>query len=76
MKSVEGLWSQLKVPLLDAATEVCGFSKNHAWLPEIWWWNERVEDAINEKRARFRAYNVLKKQGKIAEANGSGSGSG
>ena len=69
VKSVEGLWSQLKVPLLDAATEVCGLSKNHAWRPETWWWNERVEDAINEKRVRFRAYNVLRKQGKIAEAN-------
>ena len=27
VKSVESMWSRLKVPLLDVATEVCGLSK-------------------------------------------------
>ena len=38
----ETVWSKLKDPLLDAATEVCGLSKNHQWRPETWWWNEQV----------------------------------
>ena len=65
---VETVWSRLKGPLLEAATEVCGLTKKHQWRAETWWWNERVEDAVNEKRARFKAYNTLKKQGKTAES--------
>ena len=65
---VESAWSKLKGPLLDAATEVCGLTKNHQWKPETWWWNERVEEAVLEKRARFKAYNTLKKGGKTDEA--------
>ena len=66
---VESAWSKLKGPLLEAATEVCGFTKKHQWRPETWWWNERVEEAVNEKRARYKIYNTLKKQGKTAETN-------
>ena len=65
---VESAWSKLKGSLLDAATEVCGLSKNHQWRPETWWWNDEVDKAIQDKRARFKAYNALKKKGKTAEA--------
>ena len=65
---VESAWNKLKGPLLEAATEVCGMSKEHKWRPETWWWDDRGEDAILEKRARFKAYNNLKKQGKCDEA--------
>ena len=65
---VEDLWSNLREPLLDAAKEVCGTSKNHQWRPETWWWNDRVDDAVKEKRARFKVYNALKKAGKLSEA--------
>ena len=43
---VETVWSQLKDPLLDAATEVCGLSKNHPWSPVTWWWNEQVDGDV------------------------------
>ena len=66
--TVEGLWSDLKEPLLSAASEVCGVSRNHQWRPETWWWNDRVDDAIKEKRARFKTYNTLRKAGKVIEA--------
>ena len=65
---VESVWSRLKGPLLEAATEVCGMSKNHRWRTETWWWNEQVNDAVQEKRACFKVYNALKKEGKTAEA--------
>ncbi|CAH1263777.1 Hypp2763 [Branchiostoma lanceolatum] len=65
---VEALWSRLKTPLLEAAVNVCGYSKNHQWKPETWWWDDQVDEAVSEKRARFKVYNSLKKQGKTAEA--------
>ena len=65
---VETVWSRLKGPMLDAATEVCGLSKNHKWRAETWWWNENVDKAIQEKRAWFKTYNALIKEGKNEEA--------
>ena len=66
--SVETAWSNLKIPLLEAATEVCGLSRGHQWKKETWWWNDRVEAAVAEKRTRFKAYNVLRKRGNTPEA--------
>ena len=64
---IETVWSKLKYPVPNAATEVCGLSKNHQWRLETWWWNERVDEAIQEKCAWFKAYKNLK-EGKMAEA--------
>ena len=36
---------QIALSLLDAATEVCGFSKNHQ-ESETWWWKEQVDFAF------------------------------
>ena len=55
-------------PLLGAATDVCGLSKYHKWKPDTWWWNEEVDKAIWEKRARFKVCSALKKGGITAEA--------
>ena len=65
---VEELWSKLKNPLLEVATEVCGLSKAHQWKRETWWWSECVDAAVREKRACFKRYNTLMKDGKTAEA--------
>ncbi|XP_035665616.1 uncharacterized protein LOC118408864, partial [Branchiostoma floridae] len=65
---VEDLWSRLKTPLLEAAASVCGYSKNHLWKPETWWWDDHVEEAVSKKRARFKVFNSLRKQGKTAVA--------
>ena len=46
---VESTWSKLKDTLLDAATEVCGFFKNHQLKSETWWWNEQVDGCFYEK---------------------------
>ena len=66
--SVETAWSNLKTPLLEAVTEVCGISKNHQWKKETWWWNDTVAKVIAEKRACFKAYNALRTQGNSPEA--------
>ena len=33
---IESAWSNLKVPLLDAATKVRSLSDKHQWSPETW----------------------------------------
>ena len=65
---VESAWSKLQGPSLDAATEVWGILKNHQWQPETWWQNKEVGKAIQEKRARFKAYSALREGGMKAEA--------
>ena len=65
--SAETAWSNLKTPLLEAVTEVCGFTRPHQRKRETWWWDDRVDAAIAEKRERFRAYNVLRVQGNPLE---------
>ena len=61
--SAETAWSNLKTPLLEAATEVCGFTRPHQRKRETWWWNDSVDAAIAEKRKCFKAYNVRRVQG-------------
>ena len=62
---VESAWSKLK-DLLDAATKACGLSKNNQCKLQTWWSNKQLDDAIQEKRAQFKAYSALKKGGKEA----------
>ena len=35
---------------------------------ETWWWNDRVEAAVAEKRERFKVLNVFRKLGNTLEA--------
>ena len=67
---IESAWSNLKGPLLDAATKVCGLSKNHQWESKTRWWNEQVDEVIQEKCTRFKAFRALKKGVMTAEAKG------
>ena len=53
---------------MEAVTKVCGFSKTNQRRRVTWWWNDRVETAIAEKRACFKAYNALRAQGDSIEA--------
>ena len=66
----ESAGSKLKGLLLDAVTVVCVLSKNCHWKYETWWWNEQVDEAIPEKRARFKANSALEKGGMAVEAKG------
>ena len=65
--SAETAWSNLKTPLLETDTEVCGFTRPHQRKRETWWWDDSVEAAIAEKRECFKTYNVLRVQGNSLE---------
>ena len=42
-------------------------SSKHQWRPETWWWDDRVQNAINKKRSQYRTYKKLRKQGHMPE---------
>ena len=64
---IKEIWSKLKTTLFETTSVVCGLSSRHQWRPETWWSDDRVEDAINEKRCRYRNYKKLTKQGYTPE---------
>ena len=62
MQSTEEIWDHLKSTLNSAAEEVCGYTKNHQWKRETWWWDMKVDEAVKEKRRCFKVWSRLKKQ--------------
>ena len=67
---VDEHWTSLKDKLLQATKQVCGVSSNHPWRKQTWWWNNKVEEAVREKRRCFKlwkaggsraAYNTAKR---------------
>ena len=51
MQSTEEIWDHLKSTLNSAAEEVCGYTKNHQWKRETWWWDMKVDEAVKEKQS-------------------------
>jgi hypothetical protein len=66
--NVEDVWYKLKTSLLDTAKEVYGTSKNHQWKKETWWWKDKVDETIKQRRARFKTYKVLDNESKSNES--------
>ena len=66
----ETVGSKLKDPLLDSATKVCGLPTNHKWRPETWWWNEQVDEAIQEVHAYLKAYKPWKREARQLRPRG------
>ena len=46
---------------------MCGFSKNHRWNRETWWWDDKVDNAVKAKQFNFKTYNALVKAGNTTE---------
>ena len=53
-KSVVDQWMHLKTNLLKATEENCGISKQVKWHKQTWWWDNSVDNAVNEKRRLFK----------------------
>ena len=64
----EEIWSRFHSCLNSVTEATCGYSKNHPWRKETWWWNAKVAEAITEKRKRFKVFKKLRTQKKNAEA--------
>ena len=66
---IEAKWDRLKTPLLEAASETCGYSTRHRWRRQTWWWNEQVDAAIESKKALFKSYVSLRMRGNTPEVS-------
>ena len=55
-KSVVDQWIDLKTNLLKATEETCGISKQGKWHKQTWWWDNSVDNVINEKRRLFKIW--------------------
>ena len=67
-QSTEVIWDRFKSSLNSAAETTCGYTKNHQWRNETWWWDPTVDEAISEKRKIFKVFKKLRKQKRIEEA--------
>jgi len=53
---VNGCWQSMRDSMIHAAEKVCGWTKGCPRHKETWWWNEEVEQAINEKKKRYQIW--------------------
>ena len=53
-EKVNETWLQYKKCVLEAADEVCGWTKGAARRKVTWWWNEGVRKKIEDKKSKFK----------------------
>ena len=54
---VESTWENIKSGLLNTVEICCGWTKGARQRhKETWWWNEIVNDAVNEKRKAWKRW--------------------
>jgi len=46
-------WQQMKNMMMDTAQVTCGLSKGPCRHKETWWWNEKVVEAVREKKNKY-----------------------
>ncbi|XP_066920323.1 craniofacial development protein 2-like [Clytia hemisphaerica] len=51
---IDESWKNLKNSILESFDTSCGWSKPHQRRRETWWWNERVDTAVKEKRRLWK----------------------
>ena len=50
------LWGSYKNGVLQASDELCGKTKERGDRKNLWWWNEQLRDAINQKKKAFKLW--------------------
>lgn len=58
--NVDVVWGGLKNCLMSVADEVCGRTKGAPRHSETWWWNDEVEEVVNEKQRLYKIYDESK----------------
>lgn len=67
MLGVEEKWTAMREAMLEGAKEVCGMRREPPRHKETWWWNEKTEKAIKEKRKWYKLWNKCKVEGENEE---------
>ena len=49
-EQVDDIRSRLKQGLLFATKKTCGWTKKGIWRKQTWWWNEKINKDVSEKR--------------------------
>ena len=57
--TIQEKWDRLEQCHLTATDQTCGWTRRPAKQHVTWWWNNKVEKAIREKRACFRKFKIL-----------------
>ena len=57
--NIKGKWNRMKYCHLKATDLTCGWTKRPTKRHVAWWWNNKVDKAIAEKRACFRKYKAM-----------------
>ena len=48
------LWNTFKNSMLPACNEVCGKKKGRKNHGDTWWWNEEVNEAMQQRKVAYR----------------------
>ena len=57
METTEGGWEMLRDSILEVGKEMCGETTgNFRCRRETWWWNERVQQLIREKKKAYKKW--------------------
>jgi hypothetical protein len=62
-QDVNDKWNKMKEVWLQAAEQVCGWSKGPTRHSESWWWNDEVEKAVEEKKRCYKIWHKSKADG-------------
>jgi len=46
-------WQQIKCIMMETAQVICGLSKGPCRHKETWWWNEKVAEAVRNKKIKY-----------------------
>ena len=46
-------WQQIKCIMMETAQVICGMSKGPCRHKETWWWNEKVAEAVRNKKIKY-----------------------
>ena len=63
------IWNRYRDCVLEAADEVCGWTKGTCRHGETWWWDDSVKKAIDTKRKTFKEWRREQTIEKKAEYN-------
>ena len=53
--NVNVTWTQYKNCVLEAADEVCGWTKAKARRKVTWWWSDSIRQVVDNKKKKFKA---------------------